>query len=200
MRRFDSGKIAASSMIVLLVGLLAGCGGGDNKEAHAPATVDSQASEGANSPSAESDSGKKDAKDALQDAVVGAKMSYFDDKFGAGTKGDADLTYSYENGKLRVLENEGIAYTIYTDFKGIGETPNPDEALEYISDFLPADAKLTKDEKDETTKTHTYTYTSKALDEATRLGGQLILMIMQDFDDPNVVRQAQIAIDITANF
>ncbi|MBB3067878.1 hypothetical protein FHS14_000854 [Paenibacillus baekrokdamisoli] len=177
----------------MMVYLLSGCGGNSGK-----AVTDTPASAGLD-PATTNVAENSPQADIMKDAVLGAKLSYFDAKFGAGVKKEDELTVSYLDGKIRVTENQEQAFNIFNSYVDRGEAPSTEEALAFIKQFLPKDAVQVKDEEDATTKIHTYTYTSQALKAQTQLAGQLTIGIYKDPEDESKVRQAQISIDITAN-
>ncbi|OPH59048.1 hypothetical protein BC351_22235 [Paenibacillus ferrarius] len=168
-------KMMICCVVLLLASLMAGCGGKNEKAAAGPQA------------------------EAITDALLGAKLSYFDSKFGAGVKKEDNPIVSYMDGKLKVTENQGYAYNIFNPYVDRGETTSPEEALAFIKQFLPTDAVQIKDEEDKTTKIRTLTFTSKALKAQTGLAGQLTIIIFKDPANDAKVRQAQISIDITAN-
>lgn len=186
-------------VVISVACLIAGC---SSKSDKLVTEVSSASQSGGTSGSAsdgEMDKSEGAQTDVLKDAVLGAELKYFDSKFGAGDNKEGKLTIGYMDGKIRVTENLGYAYNIFNSFVDRGETPSPDEALVFIKQFLPQDAVPVKDEEDEETKIHTYTYTSEALKAQTGLAGQLKIDIYKDPSDESKVRQAQISIDIMAN-
>ncbi|NQX63675.1 hypothetical protein [Paenibacillus qinlingensis] len=185
-------QTVALGLIIMTLGtLITGCGGNDIQSVSE--AVASQVPKTANiSSSHSSEAGR------LDDAVLGAKLSYFDSKFGTVVKKENESTIGYMDGKLRVLENFGIAYTIYNAYVDRKEKVSVEDALTFIKQFLPKDAKFIKDEEDATTKMHKYTYKSEALKAQTQLSGQLIINIIKDPNDEANCKQAQISIDITA--
>lgn len=172
--------------------LVVGCGGNNNN-----ATKEATGSN-ASEPVVDNSSEASDA-DALNDAVLGADISYFDSKFGAAVQKDDESTLGYIDGKLRVLNNNGIAYTIFNDYGTRNEKVSAEDAFSFIKQFLPLDAKLIKEDENTITKEHIYTYTSEALKTQAQLSGQLIINIRKNQEDSTSVLQAQISIDITGD-
>lgn len=187
-------------VVLLVASLIAGCGDKSNKAVTgSPSASQSEGASAQASKGATAKNSEGAQTDVLKDAVLGAKLSYFDSKFGAGVKKDNELTVGYMDGNIRVTETQGQAYNIFNPYVNRGEAPSPDEALAFIKQFLPQDAVLIKEEEEKETKIRTYTYTSKALKAQTGLAGQFIIHIYKDPSNISKVRQAQISIDITAN-
>jgi len=187
-------KMMFFCLVFMTAYLLSGCGGNSDK------TVMDPPSSAGLDPATANLSEESSLEGMMKDAVLGAKPSYFDAKFGAGVKKDNEMTVGYMDGKIRVNVTQDIAFSIFNAFVDRGETPSLEEALAFIKQFLPKDAVLVKDEEDATTKIRTYTYTSQALKAATQLSGQLTIDIFKYLSDESKVRQAQISIDITGNW